>query len=458
MDYFPWHPQGINKMEPPYTQRSGVPLQTRPVLSPFNPSALQSLSSILPRKKNGISITVHDHFASKRYRPGSIVKGTVDIKPKKSTTFTSISIKLVCDSSVERPNGNLSFETWHRLLELEMPIDGETLPSSKILQPNQTYTIPFYFVLPNSLGTEACSHNVLWQEVRQLHSQLPPTLNGWERDAMVSRGVCIEYGIIAQVWNSACPEYAKLEAKETIQFLPGFVEHPTLKIPDTDRVYKFESSKQLKTNVFARSSGQITLSACQPNTLVLDTIGRGFQPLEISTSLSLESSGGKSVLPQKAVVSAKIESQMWSQDEPMQQFPHIVDARDCYVGSETLLKKLEVDLSWEKEAMKRIGTTTAQAAEAFSSRVEIPLQNFMSDKKMFLPTFYSCLAARTYQLHITIVVASVTLKLVLPIQLSVEDPQGTQNNTEHRLSGYNPESSGLLPSYNESERRHSRAE
>ncbi|SPJ79036.1 uncharacterized protein FTOL_07427 [Fusarium torulosum] len=445
-------------MEPPYTQRSGVPLQTRPVLSPFNPSALQSLNSILPPKKNGIVINIHDHFASKRYRPGSIVMGTVDIKPKKSIPFTSLSIKLVCDSSVERPNGTLSFETWHRLLELEMPIDWETLPSSKILEPNQTYTVPFYFVLPNSLGTEACSHNVLWQEVRQLHSQLPPTLTGWERDAMVSRGVCVEYGVIAQVWNSASPEYAKLEAKETIQFLPGFVEHPTLKVPDTERIYKFESSKQLKTNVFARSSGQITLSADQPNTLVLDTIGRGFQPMGVSTSLSLESFGGKSALPQKGVISAKIESQTWSQDEPMQQFPHIVNARDCYVGSETLLKKLEVDLSWEKEIVKKTENTTAQAAEAFSSRVEIPLRNFMSDKKMFLPTFHSCLAARTYQLHITILVASVALKLVLPIQLSVEDPQGTQNNTEHGLSGYNPESSGLLPSYHESERRHSRAE
>ncbi|KAM0269181.1 hypothetical protein ACHAPA_004449 [Fusarium lateritium] len=445
-------------MEPPYSQRSGVPLQTRPVLSPFNPSALQSLHSILLPRKNGIAINIHDHFASKRYRPGSIVKGTVDIKPKKPTTFTSVSIKLVCDSSVERPNGNLSFETWHRLLELEMPIEGDILPSSKILQPNQTYTIPFYFVLPNSLGTEACSHNVLWQEVRQLHSQLPPTLTGWERDAMVSRGVCIEYGVIAQVWNSASPEYAKLETKETIQFLPGFIEHPTLKIPSTDRVYKFESSKQLKSNVFARSSGQITLSADQPNTLVLDTIGRGFQPVSVSTSLSLEVLGGKSVLPQKGVISAKIESQTWSQDEPMQQFPHIVDARDCYVGSETLLKKLEVDLSWGKDFVKGTETATAQAAEAFSSRIEIPLRDFMSDKKMFLPTFYSCLAARTYQLHITIVVASVTLKLVLPIQLSVEDSQGMQNNTERGLSGYNPESSGLLPSYHESERRHSRAE
>ncbi|KAF5662852.1 hypothetical protein FHETE_7746 [Fusarium heterosporum] len=446
-------------MEPPYTQRSGVPLQTRPVLSPFNPSALQSLNSILPPKKSGLNILIHDHFASKRYRPGSVVQGTVDIKPKKPTTFTSVTIKLVCDSSVERPNGTLSFETWHRLLELEMPIEAGILPVSKVLQPDQTYTVPFYFVLPNSLGTEACSHNVLWQEVRQRHSQLPPSITNWERDAMMPRGVSIEYGIIAQVWNSASPEYAKLENKETIQFLPGFVEHPAVNIPNTDRVYKFNSSKQLKSNVFSRSSGQITLSADQPDTLILDTSGRGFHPTNVVASLDLESLGGKCVLPEMCSISAKIESQTWSQDVPMQQLPQIVDARDCYVGSETLLKKLEVDLSWEKDIKNKTGTAAVQSAETFSSQIKIPLDKFMGDKKLFLPTFYSCLSARIYQLHITINVASVVLKLVLPIQLSVEDRQGaTPKDSERRASGYSPESSGLLPSYRESERRHSRPE
>ncbi|KAM0350623.1 hypothetical protein ACHAPU_003109 [Fusarium lateritium] len=446
-------------MEPPYTRRSGVSLQTRPVLSPFDPSALQSLNSILPPKKGGLNIQIHDHFASKRYRPGSVVKGTVDIKPKKQTTFTSVSIKLVCDSSVERPNGSLSFETWHRLLELEMPIEAGTLPVSKVLQPDQTYTVPFYFVLPNSLGTEACSHNVMWQEVRQLHSQLPPSITHWERDAMMPRGVSIEYGIIAQVWNSASPEYAKLENKETIQFLPGFVEHPPVNIPITDRVYNFNSTKQLKANVFSRSSGQITLSADQPDTLVLDTGGRGFHPMNVAASLDLDSFGGKSVLPQTCSISAKIESQTWSQDEAMQQLPQIVDARDSYVGSETLLKKFDFNLSWEKDIRNKTGTAAVQSAETFSSQIKIPFQRFMGDKKMFLPTFYSCLSARIYQLHITINVASVVLKLVLPIQLSVEDRHGiTQTDSERRSSGYSPENSGILPSYRESERRHSRPE
>ncbi|VZI02816.1 unnamed protein product [Fusarium fujikuroi] len=389
-------------MEPPYTQRSGVPLQTRPVLSPFNPSALQSLNSILPPKKNGLTINIHDHYASKRYRPGSIVMGTVNIKPKKQIPFTKISIKFVCDSSVERPNANLSFETWHRLLDLEMPMEEAVLPANKVLQANETYT----------------------------------------------------------VWDSANPEYAKMEAKETVQFLPGHVEHPPLKIPTANRTFKFASTKQLKSSVFCRSSGEVTLYTDQPTAIILDSSGKGIHPTTITTSLRLKLSDPKTSLPQTCNVSAKIESETWSQDEPMQQLPHIVNARDCYNGSETLVKKAEVGLSWEKNSPKQTDSVVTETAETFSSHIEIPITSFASDKKMFLPTFYSCLIARTYQLHLTINVASTTLKLVLPVQLTMEEQKGdVQPDAEDiGLPESSARCSSSLPSYIESERRHSQPE
>ncbi|QGI87329.1 hypothetical protein CEK25_002285 [Fusarium fujikuroi] len=387
-------------MEPPYTQRSGVPLQTRPVLSPFNPSALQSLNSILPPKKNGLTINIHDHYASKRYRPGSIVMGTVNIKPKKQIPFTKISIKFVCDSSVERPNANLSFETWHRLLDLEMPMEEAVLPANKVLQAN------------------------------------------------------------GRVWDSANPEYAKMEAKETVQFLPGHVEHPPLKIPTANRTFKFASTKQLKSSVFCRSSGEVTLYTDQPTAIILDSSGKGIHPTTITTSLRLKLSDPKTSLPQTCNVSAKIESETWSQDEPMQQLPHIVNARDCYNGSETLVKKAEVGLSWEKNSPKQTDSVVTETAETFSSHIEIPITSFASDKKMFLPTFYSCLIARTYQLHLTINVASTTLKLVLPVQLTMEEQKGdVQPDAEDiGLPESSARCSSSLPSYIESERRHSQPE
>ncbi|RGP77974.1 hypothetical protein FLONG3_3931 [Fusarium longipes] len=447
-------------MEPPYTQRTGVPLQTRPVLSPFNPSALQSLNSILPPRKNSLTIHIQDHYASKRYRPGSIVMGTVIIKPKKQTLFTKISIKFVCDSSVERPNASLTFETWHRLLDLEMPIDQATLPANKILQPNETYTIPFYFVLPNGLGTEACSHNVIWQETRQMHSHLPPSVTGWENDAMIPRGVRIDYGIIAQVWDSASPEYAKMEAKETVQFLPGHVQHPHLKIPTVNRHFKFGSSKQLKSSVFSRAWGEITLHADQPTAIVVDSSGKHFHPTTVTTFLRLKLCDRKTSLPQTCSISAKIESETWSQDEPMQQPPHIVHARDCYNSSETLLKKTEFGLNWEKNSPKQTDNVVTETAETFSSNVDIPITNFTSDKKMFLPSFYSCLIARTYQLHLTVNVASTTLKLILPIQITMEEQKGdVQPDAEDiGLPESSERYSSSLPSYIESERRHSQPE
>ncbi|KAI1068882.1 hypothetical protein LB507_006287 [Fusarium sp. FIESC RH6] len=447
-------------MEPPYTQTTGVPLQTRPVLSLFNPSALQSLNSILPPKNNRLTIHIQDHYASKRYRPGSIVMGTVNIKPKKQTPFTKISIKFVCDSSVERPNASLAFETWHRLLDLEMPMEHATLPADKIIQANETYSVPFYFVLPNGLGTEACSHNVIWQETRQMHSHLPPSITGWESEAMIPRGVHIEYGVIAQVWDSANPEYARLEAKETVQFLPGHVEHPNLKIPTANRNFKFASSKQLKSSVFGRSSGEITLHADQPTAIVLDPSGKSFHPATAVASLKLKLCDRKTSLPQTCSVSAKIESETWSQDEPMQQLPHIANARDCYNGSEPVLKKAGVGLTWAKDSPKQTDNAAIDIADTFSSHIEIPITNFASDKKMFLPTFYSCLVARTYQLHLTINIASTTLKLVLPVQLTMEDQKGdVQPDTENiGLPESSARYSSSLPSYTESERRHSQPE
>ncbi|PCD36285.1 hypothetical protein FGRA07_08169 [Fusarium graminearum] len=450
----------IVNMEPPYTQRTGVPLQTRPVLSPFNPSAVQSLNYILPPKKNGLTIHIQHHYASKRYRPGSIVMGTAIIKPKKQTPFTSISIKFVCDSSVERPNATLLFETWHRLLDLQMPIEQAILPANKVLQPNETYTVPFYFVLPTTLGTEACSHNVIWQETREMHSHLPPSVTGWESDAMIPRGVRVDYGVIAQVWDSTNPEYAKMEAKETIQFLPGHIRHSHLKIPTENRNFKFGSSKHLKSGVFGRSWGEITLYADQPTAIVLDSSGKSFHPTTVEMSLRLKLCNRKTSLPQICSVSAKMESETWSQDEPMQQLPHIVNARDCYNSSETLLKKTEIGLSWEKDSPKQTDNVVTDTRETFSSHIKTPITNFASDKKMFLPTFYSCLIARTYQLHLTVNIASATLKLVLPVQLTAEEQKGDVQPDAEDI-GF-PESSvrysSSLPSYIESERRHSQPE
>jgi hypothetical protein len=79
---------------------------------------------------------------------------------------------------------------------------------------------------------------------------------------------------------------------------------------------------------------------------------------------------------------------------------------------------------------------------------------------MFLPTFYSCLIARTYQLHLTINVASTTLKLVLPVQLTMEEQKGdVQPDAEDiGLPESSARCSSSLPSYIESERRHSQPE
>ena len=429
-------------MEPTYTQRAGIPLQTRPVPGFFDPAELQNLKSIVPHKGNEMEIVIDDHFTAKRYQPGSVVKGVVNIKPKKQLKFGSVSINFVCESGVEKPNGNLPLEKWHRLLELDMPIAQEALPKSKLLMPNQIYTIPFYFVLPQSLGTASCAHQISFEEIRHLHSELPPSIMGWERDAMIPRGARIEYGVIAQVLGLGAPGYAKLGSKQTIQFWPRCLQQASFDPLLESHIYQFESSKQLKNAFFSRAVGQMTLSANQPEALVLDSNGVDFQPIVVLMHLCFQPFDAKSSLPQSCIVSAELESQTWSYENPMEHLPYLNDQRDAYNNTDVILKKLDSQLSWEPDIVE-----DRQIRPTFRSRLEIPIQKSATNRRIYLPTFYSCIIARTYRLKINVQVAAVNLKLVLPIQLTTgKKAEGVHNeDLSISLDGHPPEYSDLIP-------------
>ena len=175
-------------MEPPSTERGTTSFQKRP-----GPRAYTSFRDIKYRKRreDGITISIEDHTPSKLYRTGSIVKGVVEIKPRVPFHYTRISIKLLCQSSVQLPGRY--YETFHRLLNLNMPVEERLVPrvengywTNYYLHAAQPYTVPFSF--------ELCDpHDVASSGVSELHRQLPPSLAGIDRDAMVPQGIRINY-------------------------------------------------------------------------------------------------------------------------------------------------------------------------------------------------------------------------------------------------------------------------
>jgi hypothetical protein len=405
-------------MEPLYAKRSGVPSNRCSIPNHFAPAEFRNLQSVFISKKKEVGIDIRDHFASKRYRPGSVVEGTVTFNTREQLQSGGVSIKLVCDSSLETYHHSVLLETWHRLLDLDMPISHDALPESGILQPGHAYTIPFYFVLPASLDTEACTHNVHSGAMKLLHSQLPPSILGWERQVLVPRGVCLEYGIIAQILDTNTPQYAKLASKQTFQFLPYLDQHPPLYIPITNQTYQLRSSKKLRKNVFSKGTANVTLSADQPEAFTFDTSGRELHSMFVQTDLYFESFDDRQILPQICTASADLKMETWSQDEPLQDWPHLADRKDSYSSMETIAKKAEINLAWKSDTSNQGSIAGHQSCNTYRSIVKIPL-HFTNEERLILPSFYSCLLARTYQLRINVSVATVALKLVLPIQIAI---------------------------------------
>lgn len=406
-------------MDPPYSEDTGLPIHRCPIPNVHSPAGLQSLHTITTKGEK-IKIDISNHFTSKRYRPGSVVEGTVTLNPRKRLEFAEIAIKLVCDSSIETHHNGVPLETWHRILELTMPVSYDNSLQSRTLEANQIYRIPFHFILPQHLGSQACTRNGRCGTQSYAHSQMPPSLTGWERKPLVPRSIRLEYGVIAQVLSTGSPQYASSETKHTFQFLPAPFEHSSWQIPMNDKNYCVQSSGTLKKGIFAKSRGKITLSAVAPGILLLDTGGRGFQSVSIQAHLRLHVYNGKQSLPGDCTISVILKSETWSQDEPMQDWPNLTNRRGSYYDTQTVAEEALADVVWVPDTQIRSSATSLDSGEVHKATLAIPLQDFATDKKLFLPTFYSCLVARTYQLQVDVKIASASLRAVVPVQLATE--------------------------------------
>jgi hypothetical protein len=404
--------------QPAYAKKSGVPINRSLIPNYHAPAESRNLQSILASKKGEVKIDIRDHFVSKRYWPGSIVEGTVTINSLEQLQSGGISIKLVCDSGVETYHHSLSLETWHRLLDLDMPIQEHVMTDTQVLLPGRSYTVPFHFVLPEDLGSEACTHKIHSEATRTLHSQPPPSLSGWEREVSVPRGVWLQYGIIAQVLGTGTPSYTKLAAKRTFQFLPRARQQPAPQITTAGQTHQYTASEQVKRYIYSKARAVVTLSSDRPQVIVLPTSGTDLSTTSVHMDLHFDCLDAETILPQTCIVCADLRTETWSSSAPLQDWPHLIDQKDSSSSVRSVAKRVQIKLAWEPQSSKEAGITHRPIGGIYSSGLEIPI-GFLSEEELVLPTFYSCLVARTYQLRVTVKIGSSTVKLNFPIQLAM---------------------------------------
>ncbi|KAK0643449.1 arrestin [Cercophora newfieldiana] len=417
-----------------------------------------------PFPKSNIDVNLSDHYRSKIYSSSSPIKGDVTITTKRDVPFDSIQI-LLMGHTKSRVEGMNPHDVTHTFLKMTMPIPESLYPVPRILETGRTYTIPFNFVIPNQLTINACNHRRQSDRLQDHHVLLPPSMGHWEKDDMAPEMAKVEYQIKARVLREddlGGKNVRIMEAIQTINVLPASVEEPPLNITEQDRLYAMHKTKSLRRNLLASKLGRLTATAIQPTPAVLKADGLHMASTPMAqVNLSFEPSSADITPPKISGVSGKVTAITFFSSGTISTYPNLGDwnqpfasaekrgsystsvglpplatpkarwsqyltspaRRDSGYASET---NEESDSSSQKSKSKRRRQSSISGGASpvyHMAELQIPIA-LPTDKKMFIPTFHSCIASRVYTLHLSLAVsvgtATSTVSLTVPLQVAVE--------------------------------------
>lgn len=379
------------------------------------------------RKSCKLEIELADHYYAKIYSSGSVVQGHLVISPASDIFASSITISLDGTTTIRTVGQMLTTTTTHRFLKMDLISSDVFDLISKTLKKNQTYRIPFQFTLPGELDPTACTHNAVSATVTDQHLFLPPTMGGmWDRDDMSPGVVEVKYGInacIVATTSLSTDQSQDLVANRAIRFIPRLTESPPVHVSLPSPRYKLKGTKYLGSNSFKQRLGIISATAMQPEPLHLQAYGTVITPSFVDVTLTFNPENVATPPPKLERVSLSVRSCTWHQADPNQAFPDQIETPSLTQPfSSTIALTAECpQITWARHVDSRLDDKDqGKSSVAFySSTLRLPLSVPLI-RKMFLPTFHSCLVSRTYEVCMRLTFKKGGLTLIAPLQIIVE--------------------------------------
>ncbi|KAH9897134.1 hypothetical protein F4778DRAFT_245385 [Xylariomycetidae sp. FL2044] len=429
--------------------------------------------SIIP--KPSLNIHIENHYRSKTYTTSSPVSGYITITPPHDVRFDAIQILLLGTSRTRVDAVVIPQATSHTFLKLIMPIPESSYPSPRILEAGRAFKVPFHFIIPQHLTLNACNHNVCNDDVHDHHLRLPPSIGGWERDDMAPHMSRVTYSVKARVVRNEDVDglpVKLMEAGQEIKVLPVVPEDAPLNITKFDKLYTMSKSKALRKSILSSKTGKVTVSASQPSAAMLSPDGVTATPSTLKLDLQFEPTSGNSQPPKVTSISTKVTAVSYFSASGINHYPNLREwnksfggeGRGAYSTSVSISSKSIDGVHWRQQPAPPLVSQTRRDSgygkdecssssssdehsdqrgssptsavmpkkrkvEATAPRyyhsatlqipVELPLK-----KKIFVPTFHSCIASRVYILSVAVNFSSSTLTLAVPLQVGVSAPPG----------------------------------
>ncbi|KAH6886433.1 arrestin [Thelonectria olida] len=390
-------------------------------------------------RKRELQIDIDHHYASKVYTTGSPITGTATFTPRKDTPFETLRISLAGLARVRRDDLDYPKIATHWFLRTDMSDAELVYPGSKVFRARESYTIPFHFIVPDRLTTNACNHKVDVGYVRSHHLCLPPSMGTWSKDDMSVASARVEYGIQVDIVtpSSKKGQNNTISNKHIINVIPYAAEEPPLNIMPLNIQYNMQKDKKIRKSLISPVDGRLTAVASQPRAVNLDADGQSASESTVHINLEFKAKGPGVCPPKIGTVSATLQAQTWSRQSPSLNFPNMGLLRDAYTNYTTILSKVPVEGSWETEPEDK---ETGADSTSHSATVQVPFSLPMA-KRLWIPTFHNCLISRTYRMEVALEVGNTTLRFNVPVQIAMES---LDFPLEAEVDGWTPDDFGVM--------------
>ena len=424
--------------------------------------------SVFGKVKPKIQITI-DGEDENNYVPafttGDDIKGCVQIECEAPLKFTEIYITFegYSKTRIEKQMTGAALthkeDGYHLIIRLVQPVDESAFPNESVLEPFTPYRFPFHFVVPEQTVPKHCTHPKI-NLPQDAHMPLPPSLGDADvatygrtlMDDMCPEMARIVYQIKARVTENLGSEgkYKSLiDSSKKLCVCPAVEVAPPLKVDGGDKDdYCIRQEATVNAGTFRPRIGRVTAEAAQPNSLILPSI-REKNPCPVMTTatvnLRFDPAKAKDTPPKVTAVNARIKvatawgSQPFEGPVAKSSTFYTNYSQSLFVESVPLVNREMANVQWTKQvksANPSVNDPVDRRSKApapskhyhgddfYTAKIEVPIE-LPTGRKLFVPTFNSCLVCRLYLLHINITIAQpkATLKdpnivLKLPLQIA----------------------------------------
>ncbi|KAE8387119.1 hypothetical protein BDV23DRAFT_195970 [Aspergillus alliaceus] len=421
---------------------------------------LSRLEYNTPRPRVTIHVDGQGPGLNKPYTTLDQIEGTVSIDVNHTTKFHDIDIsfegysKVSVERTVQVPGQRVAH---HTFLRLRQPIEPDAYPKSGFLEPKRSYRFPFIFVIPERLLPQSCDHEQSDVIIRPTHTQLPPTFGshgpgGSYLNDMAPDTCQISYVIRVRILKESPGDSRPLrpfvDVSRKLRVIPIINRELLRKVNEKGRQHSMRREKPVKCGLIKQNLGQLVVTACPPEPILLDHLGSGTHTTDTAITVHLQfHPKGDEQPPQLKTLQIKLSVLTFHASTPWKSHPLGVDSIDPGEIHQDLAIK-EVPLSsysfastgWTKQSSskgptrslrlltkeRRLGESLIQG-NYYTTSITVPIT--LPKNIHFVSTFHSCFISRIYNLNLCVSyympkksILKSTLTLKVPITLDVAAP------------------------------------